>query len=161
MTKIAVLAAAALFAAPLAAQEEIYIYVNYKDASGASYSYKLDCLDSKCTASTNTAERTINLSEGQRDELLGALQAESKRFAVSLEPVAGDDLMKIRLKYYTPRKRLKIEHRVPADKPAGLSPEMIQVIKAHLDLDLSTPVSPKTAEQAPTSAKPGAQDQSK
>ena len=47
MLKTVLLVVASLFAATLVAQEQAYIYVSYKDATGASFRHKLDCLDSK------------------------------------------------------------------------------------------------------------------
>lgn len=154
--RTAVLVAAGLLAAPLLAQEQVYVYVSYKDPSGASFRHKLDCLDSKCQASTNQVRRPIGLSDEQRRELLDALQAESKRFAVRADASATDAL-KVKLRYDSPGNRLSIERRLPGDKPADLAPGMIQVIKAHLGLDLSNPLLPGSAEQEA----PGSEDQGK
>lgn len=162
MIKTAVLVAASLFAAPLLAQEQVYIYVSYKDANGASFRHKLDCVDSECKVNVKEEERSISLSAAQHKELLDALQAESKQFLVAADPSLIGNLMKVKLRYDTPRKRLQIERRMPGDKPADVTSELRQVIKTHLDLDLSKPVLPKTSatpENEP-SAEPGQRGQS-
>ena len=162
MKKTAVLVVvASLFAAPVLAQEQVYIYVSYKDAKGASSRHKLDCLDSKCKVNIKAEELTISLSAAQKKELLDALQAESKQFVVAADSATSDNLMKVKLRYDTPRKRLSIARRLPSDKPADLTPGMIQVIKTHLDLDLSNPVLPRSAAGDEKSAEPGPQGQSK
>lgn len=157
MTRAAVLFAAGLFAAPLLAQEQAYIYVKYKDAAGASVRHKLDCLDAKCKLEVKTGEREISLTAKQKKALLDALQAESKQFFVAADPSSGDNLVKVKLRYDTPGKRLEIERRLPAEKPAGLTPEMLNVIRTHFDLDLSKPVSPVPGSEktpVPSSAQP-------
>ena len=161
MKKSAVLLVACLFAAPLFAQEQVYIYVSYKDAKGASFRHKLECVDSKCKVNIKEEERSISLSAAQKKELLDALQAESKQFVVAADSAASDNLMKVKLRYDTPRKRLSIARRLPSDKPADLTPGMIQVIKTHLDLDLSNPVLPKPDTGGEKSVEPGPQGESK
>lgn len=161
MTRTVVLIAASLFAIPLFAQEQVYIYVKYKDATGTSSRHQLDCIDLKCKASVQSEERFITLSEDQQKELLGALQAEVKQFVVKADSASSDQLVKVKLRYDTPRKRLQIERRLPADKPVELTPEMIQVIKTHLELDLTNPVSPRSASGDEPSAESGQQGKSK
>lgn len=159
MIKTAVLVAAGLAAAPLLAQEQLYVYIKYKDATGASVRYRLDCLDADCKVDTKTGERRFSLATDRKNELLDALQAESKHFFAADDPSSGDDLVKVKLRYDTPGKRLEIERRLPREKPADLTPEMLQVIKAHFDLDFSKPVAPgPDAEKAsdPSSARSGA-----
>lgn len=135
------LVAATFFATPLAAQEQAYVYVRYNDANGASVRHKLDCLDSNCKLEIQTEERSISLSAVERKELLDALQAELGQFYIADDTASSDKLMKVKLKYDSPMKRVEIERRLPADKPADLTPEMLRVIEMHLDLDLSRPVS--------------------
>ncbi len=161
MRRKAMLLAATLFAAPVLAQEQVYIYVSYKDATGASSRHKLDCIDAKCKVNIKAEERSISLSATQKKELLDALQAESKQFVVAADSAASDSLMKVKLRYDTPRKRLQIARRLPSDKPADLTPGMLQVIKAHLDLDLTKPVSPGSVAGDEKSADPGVQGESK
>ena len=161
MIRTVVLVAAALFAAPLVAQEEAYIYVSYKDSTGASVRHKLNCLDAQCKVDVNKEERHFRLSTAQRKALLDALQAEAKQFVVAADSASSGKLMKVKLRYDTPRKRLSIERRLPDDKPAGLTPEMLQVIKTHLALDLSKPAVPKSAADDEPSAEPNPQGQAK
>jgi len=161
MVRTAVLISASLFAAHLLAQEQVYIYVSYKDAKGASSRHKLDCLDSKCKVSVKSADRSISLSDDQKKALLGALQAESKQFVVATDSASSDSRLKVKLRYDTPGKRLEITRRLPVDKPADLAPELVQVIKTHLDLDLSKPVSPRSATGDDPSGEPSPQGQSK
>jgi len=159
--RTAILVAASLVAAPLAAQEEVYVYISYKDAKGAFSRHKLDCVDSKCKVTIKSAERSITLTNNQKKELLTAVQTESKQFVVAPDSASSDPSVKVKLRYDTPGKRLEIERRLPVDKPADLAPGMIQVIKAHLDLDLSKPLAPKPAERDEPSAEPYAQGKGK
>ena len=161
MIRTVVLIAASLFATPIVAQEQVYIYVKYKDTTGTSSRHRLDCIDLQCKVSVKSEERSIVLSEDQQRELLSALQAEAKQFVVKADSASSDQLVKVKLRYDAPRKRLQIERRLPADKPAELTPEMIQVIKTHLDLDLTNPVSPRSASGDEPSAEPGPQGKSK
>jgi hypothetical protein len=152
---------ASLFATALVAQEQVYIYVKYRDATGTFSRYKLDCIDLKCTLSAKSVDRSIVLSEDQQKELLGALQAECKQFVVADDAASTDHLVKVKLRYDTPTKRLEIEQRLPADKPAELAPEMIGVIKTYLDLDLSEPLSSSSTSGDEPGAQPGSQGESK
>lgn len=161
MKTTTVLLAASLFAVPLLAQEQVYIYVSYKDVKGTSYRHKLDCVDSKCKLNIKDEERSSSLSTVQKTELLDALQAEAKQFVVAADSASSDKLMKVKFRYDTPKKRLVIERRLPADQPADLTPGMLQVIKAHLDLDLSSPVLPTPTAGDEKSAEPDPQGQSK
>ncbi len=159
MLKTVLLVVASLFAATLVAQEQAYIYVSYKDATGASFRHKLDCLESKCKVEIKTNERHINLSAAQTIALLEALQAEAKQFVVATDSASSDILMKVKLRYDTPRKRLVIERRLPADQPADLTPEMLHIIKTYLELDLSKPMLPKSSAGDEKSAEPDPQGQ--
>lgn len=154
MTRGAVLVAAALFAAPLFAQEEIYLYVRHRDAAGESARYKLKCLDASCRVETKTGKREVSLTTEQRKGLLDALQAETKQLVIAADPAAADEQTKVKLRYATPMKRLEIERRMPAGKPVVLTPEMLEVIKTHLDLDLSKPVLPGPAAADDPGAEP-------
>jgi hypothetical protein len=140
MKRIAVLFAAGLFAAPLPAQERIYLYVSYRDASGTSLRHKLECLDTACKLEINHSERNVRLSAEQKQRLLQALQAESQQFKVAMGAAVSDKRTKVKFRYDTPTQRLEIERRLPADQPAELTPQMLQAIKTHLALDLTQPV---------------------
>jgi hypothetical protein len=142
MKRIAVLLlAAGLFATSLLAQEQVYLYVSYQAAVETSFRHKLDCLDTACKLEMNNTERNVRLTTEQRQRLLHALQTESKRFNVALDPVLSGKPIKIKFRYDTPTKRLEIERRLPADQPVDLTPEMLQVIKTHFELDLTRAVS--------------------
>lgn len=145
MTRVAVLLAAALFAAPLLAQDEVYLYVRHKEASGQSARYRLDCVDARCTVATEKGKREVGLDDAQQKALLGAVQAEARQFSVGGEPAAGDARTKVKIRYDTPGKRLEIERRLSAEKTADLTPELLEVIKAHFELDFSKP--PPAAEE--------------
>ena len=143
MIRLTLLVAATLFATPLVAaqeQEQAYIYVRYNDANGASVRHKLDCLDSECKLSIKSEVRSMSLSAVEKKELLDALQAELDQFHIATDTASSDNLMKVKFKYDSPGKRVEIERRLPADKPADLTPEMLRVIETHLELDLSRPV---------------------
>ena len=142
MVRIALLVAAGLFAAPLLAQEEVYIYVSYKDAAGVSSRHKLECLDAGCEVTVKGQKRAVTLSDEQRQGLRDALQAEAKQFVVAADSVSREKSFKLKFRYNVPRKRLEIEQRFPADEPGKLTPEMLEVIKTHLELDLSSPLVP-------------------
>ena len=159
MTRTAILLILGLFSAPLLAQEQIYVYVKYKDAKGGYVRHKIDCLDSACKVVVKTQQRQTNLSAEQKKALLEALQAESRRFVAAAEAVSSSNQVKVKLRYDSPGKRLVIERRLPAERPAALSPKMLQVIKAHLELDLSEPLLPGPAAADDTSAGSGAPGQ--
>jgi hypothetical protein len=161
MTRIAAIIAAALFAPPLVAQERVYVYVKFKDATGTSSRHRLDCIDLQCKLSVKSDERSIVLSADQQRELLSALQAEAKQFVVTPDSASSDQLLKVKFRYDTPTKRLEIERRLPADKPAELAPEMIRIVRTLLDLDLSEPVSPRSASGGEPGGRPGPQGPSK
>ena len=161
MIRPTVLLACSLFAAPLLAQEQIYIHVSYKDSKGASVRHKLDCVDFKCKVNVKEKDRSVSLSAAQKKGLLDALQAESKQFVVAADSTASDNLLKVKLRYQTPKKRLQITRRLPGDKPADLTQGMLQVIKTHLDLDLSNPVLPEPAPGDEIGAEPVPQGRSK
>jgi hypothetical protein len=161
MTRIVAIIAAALFATSLVAQERVYVYVKFKDATGASSRHRLDCLDLQCKLSVKSDERPIVLSADQQRELLSALQAEARQFVVAPDSASRDQLLKVKFRYDTPTKRLEIERRLPADKPAELAPEMIRIVKTLLDLNLSEPVSPGSASGDEAGAEPGAPGQGK
>jgi hypothetical protein len=145
MKRIAVLFTAGLFAMPLLGQEQIYLYVSYQDAKGMSLRHKLDCLDVACTLEINASQRRLQLSAEQRQQLLSALQAESQQFRVAIDPPVSDRLIKVKLRYDAPMKRLEIERRLPADQPADLTSEMLQAIKTHLEIDLAQPLLPTSS----------------
>jgi hypothetical protein len=147
MTRVAVLFVAALFAAPLLAQDEVYLDVKQRDTGGESTRYRLDCVDARCTVETKTGKREVGLNDAQQKALLGAVQAEARQFSVGGEPAAGDARTKVKIRYDTPGKRLEIERRLSAEKTADLTPELREVIKAHFELDFSKPASTGTDEE--------------
>ena len=151
MTRIAVLAAI-LFAAPLFAQEEVYLYVRHKAAAGESVRYKLECRDAGCEVETGKGKRKVSLTTEQKKELLDALRADSRQFFIAADTPRADEQTKVKLRYGTPGKRLEIERRFPVGAPPDLTPETLQVIKTHFELDLSKPASPGAdAEESPAS----------
>jgi len=137
MTRMIFVLATALFASSLFAEEEIYIYSSYKNSAGNSIRHKMDCFDSKCKIINPMEERSVSLSKEQRDQILAAFQAETKRFDLKSFPKSSDRLVKIKFRYLTDGKRLQISTRLPDDQLAEVSPEMTEVLKTYLELNLS------------------------
>jgi len=135
--------ATALFASSLFAQEEIYIYSSYKNSAGNSIRHKMDCQDSKCKINNSMKEQSVSLSKEQRDQILAAFQAETKRFDLKSSPKSSDRLVKIKFRYLTDRKRLQISTRLPDDQLDEVSPEMTAVLETYLELNLSNLKSPQ------------------
>jgi hypothetical protein len=156
MLRTAVLVAASVFAVSLHAQEQVYLYVKYKDAAGESVRYRLDCVDADCNVDTAAGERRLTLNADQKKSLLEALQAEAGHFVVAIDPAPGGSLMKVKFRYDAPLKRLQIERRIPVERPASLTPEMRQVMAIHFGLDLSKPVFSGPAKGAEPQAGPPA-----
>ena len=159
MKRIAVLLAAGLFASGLLGQEQIYLYVSYQDTGATSFRHKLDCLDVACKLESDNHGRKLNLSAEQKSQLLHAMQVESRRFSVAMDPLLNDKRLKVKFRYDTPSKRLEIERRLPADQPADLSSEMLQVIKIHLKLDLTQAASIRSARGDKTAKESAVQGQ--
>ena len=134
MTRGVIVLTVALFAAPLLAQEQVYLYVKHTDAAGESVRYRLECVDLKCTADTKAGKSDITLDDAQKKALLGAVQAEARRFVVAADEVPADELTKVKLRYDTPMKRLEIERRLPAAKSPELTPEMVGIIRTYFTL---------------------------
>jgi hypothetical protein len=88
-------------------------------------------------------EQSVSLSKEQRDQILAAFQAETKRFDLKSSPISGGRLVKIKFKYLTEKKRLQISTRLPDDQLAEVSPEMTAVLKTYLGLNLSDLKSPQ------------------
>jgi len=145
MKRAAIGLATILFASVAAAQEYVYIYVNYKNADGTSSRHKLECTDADCKAGNKKEVRPVRLSDAQRGELLKALQAEMRQFALEGDPAPGGNTMKLKIKYETPQKRMSIERRLGVDSPEAVTPEMHGVLKAYLDLEIKKPESPAPA----------------
>ncbi len=143
MTRMIFALATALFASSLFAEEEIYIYSSYKNSAGNSIRHKMDCLDSKCKINKPMEEQSISLSKEQRDQILAAFQAETKRFDLKSSPKSSGRLVKIKFRYLTERKRLQISTRLPDDQLDEVSPEMTAVLKTYLELNLSELKSPQ------------------
>jgi hypothetical protein len=142
MTRMIFALAAALFASSLFAEEEIYLYSSYKNSAGNSIRYKMDCLDSRCKIN-NSKERSVSLSREQRDQILAAFQAETRRFDLKGSPKSSDRLVKIKFRYLTDRKRLQISMRLPDDRLDEVSPEMTAVLETYLELNLTNLKSPQ------------------
>jgi len=154
MTKTIVALAATLFASSLFAGEEIYIYSSYKNSEGNSISHKIDCRDSKCKLDKDTKEQSTTLTKAQRDQILAAFQAETKRFDLKSTPKPGDRLIKIKFRYHTDRDRLQLSRRLADDQLAEVSPEMAAVLKNFLEFDISDMESmePAAGEEKPMAA---------
>jgi len=137
MTRMIFALATALFASSLFAEEEIYIYSSYKNSAGNSISHKMDCQDAKCKIKNPMEEQSVSLSKEQRDQILAAFQAETKRFDLKSSPKSSGRLVKIKFRYLTDGKRLQISTRLPDDQLAEVSPEMTAVLETYLQLNLS------------------------
>lgn len=143
MIKILLALVVALSTTNLFAEEKIYIYTSYIDNKGQRVPHKMDCLDSICVISSNSAEQTISLSDVQRDQILKSFQAETKRFEISNSTESGDRSVKVKFQYSTDEKRLGIEQRMPAGQRLKISPELAAVIKTYFPgLDISSIGSP-------------------
>jgi hypothetical protein len=158
MKRIAVLVTAGLLAMPLLAQERIYLYVSYRDAIETSFRHKLDCIDTACKLVINNTERNLRLTAEQKQQLLHALQVESKQFDLVQDPAPGDKPIKVKFRYDTPGRRLEIERRLPADQPAELTPAMLRVIQTQLGLDLTQPLVPRAASSEAMDVEPARQE---
>ena len=137
MTKTIFALAAALFASNLVAAEEIYIYSSYENSKGKRISQKLDCRDSQCEIEKQSTKESITLSKAQRDQILTAFQAETKRFDLKGIPKQEKKLIKIKFRYQTDKTRLQISRRLSADELAEVSTEMTAVLESYFELDLS------------------------
>mgnify|MGYP001822142025 FL=1 len=102
MLRTAALVAASVFAVSLHAQEQVYLYVKYKDAAGESVRYRLDCVDADCKVDTAAGERRLTLNADQKKSLLEALQAEAGHFVVAIDPAPGGSLMKVKCRSDAP-----------------------------------------------------------
>jgi hypothetical protein len=129
--------AAAMFASSLFAEEEIYIYSSYKDSAGNPISYQMDCRDSRCNIENPTKEQSVSLSKEQRDQILAAFQAETRRLDLKSAPKSSDRLVKIKFRYMTDGKRLQISTRLPDDQLTEVSAEMTAVLETYLNLNFS------------------------
>lgn len=146
---------AILYASSLFAGEEIYLYTSYNDSEGAHISHKMKCREGMCEINSNAARQSVPLTETQRDQILGAFQAEVKRFDVRSAPEPGDELIKIKFKYSTGRKRLGITHRVPVGQFSDVTPELIAVFETFLPgLDFSSLNSAESATNDEETAAP-------
>jgi len=143
MTRMIFALATALFASSLFAVEEIYIYSSYKNSEGNAIRHKMDCQDSICKINKPMEEQSVSLSKEQRDQILAAFQAETKRFDLKSSPKSSDRLVKIKFRYLTDRKRLQISTRLPDDQLDEVSPEMTAVLETYLELNLSSLKSPQ------------------
>ena len=148
--------AVALFSSGLSATERIYLRTSYDDIGGISGQHNMVCRDSRCTIHSQSADRSMTLSKAQWEQILEAFQMEANRFDIKNAPQPGENLLSIKLKYTTERKRLEITRRIPVDQPADVSPELTAVIKTYLELDLSRLGSPAPAagEENPEPADP-------
>ena len=147
MTRGIVFLVVALFAAPLLAQEQVYLYVKHKDAAGETSRYRLECVDADCKAETKAGPRDIKLDDARKKALLDAVQAEARQFVVAAGEASADEVTKVTLRYDAPTKRLDIERRLPAAETADLTSEMLGVIRTYFELDLAKP--------APADPQPG------
>ncbi len=146
MKKAAIGLAAMLIASAVAAEEYVYIYVSYKGADGASSRHKLECTDASCKAEIKGEVRPMSLSDAQRGELIEALQTETRQFTLEGDSASGDNTMKLKVKYETPQRRMSAERRLGADNPDAVTPEMRNVLKAYLDLEIKKPELPAPGE---------------
>jgi hypothetical protein len=137
MKRILTTVSAMLISSAAAADEYLYLYVSAKDADGSSVRHRLECTDDECKAELAGEARTLELSDAQRGELIGALQAETRHFVLGDGVAGDDDLVKLKMKYETRRQRLAIERRIPADNPDAVTPQMRAVLKTYLNLDLA------------------------
>lgn len=137
MKRILTTLSALLIASAAAADEYLYLFVSAKDGDGGSVRHRLECTDAKCTAEVKDDARPLELSDVQRAELLAAMQAETKQFALGGDSVPEDRQVKLKFRYETPEQRLAIERRFAAEAPDGVTPEMRRVLKSYFDLELS------------------------
>ncbi len=158
---LATVSAMLISSAAAAADEYIYLYVSAKDADRSSVKHRLECTDAKCKAELAGEARTLELSDAQRAELLGALQAETRQFVVGEEVAGDEDLVKLKMRYETRRQRLAIERRIPADTPEAVTPQMRAVLKTYLNLDLARFVSAEPEAGADQAAGSAPEDQGK
>lgn len=125
-----------LFASSLAAEERIYVYTSYKDNDKTSVQRKIDCIDSQCTLEDRGANRSIKLSQAQRDEILAGIKAEAQRFNTKTTSGSGDWTLRVKARYQTERGRLEITRDLRDGQFGDMSPELSAVIKTHLGQDL-------------------------
>ena len=123
--------------AAVAADEYLYLFVSAKGADGGSVRHRLECTDAKCAVEVKDDARTLELSDVQRAELLAAMQAETRQFALGGDAVPKDGWIKLKIRYETPEQRLAIERRFTADAPDAVTPEMRRVLKTYFDLEFS------------------------
>ena len=143
MTRMIFALATTLVASSLFAAEEIYIYSSYNNSAGNSISHKMTCQDSRCTIENPMKEQSVSLSKEQRDQILAAFKAETKRFDLTPPTKSSDRLVKIKFRYMTDGKRLQISKRLPDDQLADVSTEMAAVLETYLELNLTDLKSPQ------------------
>lgn len=133
------------------AREDGSIEVGYYLSAGKAVSFELKFKGTNCSIEANGKKTSVTLSEAQQKAMLAAIQAEVKRYVVAprnfpsldmdAECVAGEHVG-LQFKYKAAGSELEMELDIPFDAPSGLSQEMINVIKQHFSIDLSTPRRP-------------------
>ena len=161
MNRILTTVSAMLISSAAAADEYLYLYVSAKDADGSSVRHRLECTDAKCKAELAGEARPLELTDEQKGELIGALQAETRQFVLGDDDAADDDLVKLKMRYETRRQRLAIERRIPAGNADAVTPQMRDVLKAYLELDLADFVSAEPEAGADQGAGSTPKDQGK
>jgi len=137
LATLSALLIATTMASAVAADEYLYLFVSAKGADGGSVRHRLECTDAKCAVEVKDDTRALELSDAQRAELLAAMQAETRQFALGGDAIPEDGRIKLKIRYETPEQRLAIERRFTADTPDAVTPEMRRVLKAYFDLELS------------------------
>ena len=137
MTKTIFTLAVALFSSSLFATERIYIHTSYGVTDEISSLRNMVCRDSQCATHSQFGEGSITLSKAQREQILEAFQTEANRFDMKSSPKPGDQLLTIKLKYTSDRKRLVLRRDLPVNRATDVSPELTAVIKTFLGLDLA------------------------
>ena len=143
---------ASLYASTLFAEEEIYLYIRYNNDENGRVSHKMKCQDSRCMIESNAAERSIALTQTQRDQILEAFQTELNRFDINSETESSNRSVKVKLRYRSNTKRVDITQRLPADQLSVVSTELTTVFETYFpDLDLSRlgRPKPKTSDDKP------------